>query len=547
MKSEEKSKGMGERSDALALANQAMQPSPDVMTPTLPYGVGIDTHKSFIQVCILYSYKGATHREEREFQTSWNELLKAKHWIVETLEKFNVYQKGENLRYTIESTGCYHIPVCQAIGGTPAIINPVLAGPTRRKTDVLDARTLAHHSIVGLWKESYQLQERDENLRCLIAMRNEAGRNSSRVINRVNNHLLRYGHTLGRNGSVADMLRRPLIEDMCRGLKPFHEDLKPDGIPESVRCIFEDSFKQHDFFKALKDTYHKRALAWIKSNDWPTEKGLLNGKQLLECLLSVPGVGEVTAITWLSVVSDPRRFQFAKQVAAFCGSDPSVKVSAGKTTSHTKRKGNARLHHALKNVASSLVRRHSEPFGQWAYAILRRHRKAGWGRSINALARRIAIGIWHVHRLGAKFSYDQYRFFNTPDVPNIPLAETGIGDRFVSALAEHGLITTGDVAKAYLTSLPQMKGIGVTCLQAVKQWIEQNKKQPLRIPVPELTSQSPPATGVQASTLNAYSQFLEQSPDEAVRSSLSGTPTPRPASSSPPKNTRTASRAKKRT
>lgn len=522
-------------------------PSPDVMTPTLPYGVGIDTHKAFIQVCILYQYKAATHREEQEFTTTWFDLNRARNWIISTLKRFHCFTDNENLRYTIESTGCYHIPVCQALQGTPAIINPVLAGPTRRKTDVLDARTLAHHSIVGLWKESYQLQERDEVLRCLIAMRNESSRNSSRVINRVNNHLLRFGHTLGRDGSVADMLRRPLVEDMCRGMKPFHEALKPDGLPEDVRCIFMDSFSQHDFFKDLKAVYHKRSLAWTAKNQWPTQKGMIDGKALLRHLQSVPGVGEVTALTWLSVVSDPRRFQHPKQVAAFCGSDPSVKVSAGKTTSHTKRKGNARLHHALKNVASSLVRRHSEPFGQWAFAIVRRHRKAGWGRAINALARRLAISLWHVHRLGQDFDYSQYHFFKTPLVPDMPVENMDIGDRYIAALKDMGLKTTCDVARAYLTSIPQQKGIGVQCLLAIKQWIEANKlpDQP-QVPIPELCETQPAETGGKDSTRQVLSAFLDKSPDAHVRTSLD-LPTPPPAKSPPAKRSRTASRAKKST
>lgn len=506
MTSEEQTKAMGD----------------DIVTPTLPYGVGIDTHKAFIQVCIYYQWEHATHRVEDEFQTTWTDLNRAARWIAATLTQHGLFKPGDLLRYTIESTGCYHIPVCQALGGTPSVINPVLAGPTRRKTDVLDARTLAHHSIVGLWRPSYVLPEQVEILRCLVAMRNESVRNASRVINRVNNHLLRFGHTIGREGSVASMQIRPMVEDMCRGIVPMHPAIKPEGIPDKSRRIFTDSYHQHDFFKNLSKEYHKEAIQWVNQNEWPTEKGTINGKLLLGILQSVPGVGELTALTWLSVVSDPRRFSHSKQVAAFCGSDPSVKVSAGKTTSHTKRKGNARLHHALKNCASQLVRRHDDPLGQWGFGILRRHRKGSWGRAINAVARRLAICLWHVHRVGFPFSYEQYRFYLAPDVPDVELEETNLHARYKKMLTDKGLTTTGEVARAFMTTLPQEKGIGVGCLTAVKEWMQENAR-PRSQPNPLLESPPPspppPATGGTGSTRPASSTSRERSPAEAAPNS----------------------------
>jgi hypothetical protein len=57
------------------------------------------------------------------------------------------------LRYCIESTGACHLPALKPFGGIPSVVNP-LAGASHRKTDVLDARTLAHHSTTGFWKAS---------------------------------------------------------------------------------------------------------------------------------------------------------------------------------------------------------------------------------------------------------------------------------------------------------------------------------------------------------------------------------------------------------
>lgn len=486
---------VSELPSSAALADD-IDPPPETMTPTLPYGVGIDTHKTFIQVCILYQTPNATERVEREFKTSWTDLSAARAWIERVLTEKGHFQEGDLLRYVIESTGCYHMPVCQALGGTPTVINPMLAGPSRRKTDVLDARMLAHHSIVALWRPSYVVDVPGEVLRCLLAMRNEASRNASRLINRINNHALRFGHTLGRDGSLADMEQRAIIEDMCRGSTPTSESLGPNGLPEPARCIFLDSYRLYDMYKVMVADYHRKALQFVKANDWPIDGGRIKGKVLLENLISIPSIGEVTALTWLSVIHDPRRFTDKKQVAAFCGSDPSVKVSAGKTTSHIKRKGNARLHHVLKNCASQLVRNHKDPLGQWGYNILRRHRKGSWGRAISAVARRLAIMLWHVHRTGAEFSYEQYRFMLVDPVEEMPIDDMDIHQRYKSMLKEKGLNTSGEVARAFMSALPQQKGIGVACLTAVKTWLDSHK----------VLADQHPASREAASKLNSSTQ-----------------------------------------
>lgn len=532
-----------------------IEPPPETMTPTLPYGVGIDTHKSFIQVCILYQTPTATERVEREFKTTWTDLSAARTWIESTLQKQGHFQAGDLLRYVIESTGCYHMPVCQAFEGTPTVINPMLAGPSRRKTDVLDARMLAHHSIVALWRPSYVVPVAGETLRCLLAMRNEASRNASRLINRVNNHALRFGHTLGRDGSLADMERRAIIEDMCRGSTPTSEALGPNGLPESARPIFVDSYRLYDMYKSMVADYHRKALAFLKANDWPMEGGAIKGKVLLENLTSIPSVGEVTALTWLSVIHDPRRFTDKKQVAAFCGSDPSVKVSAGKTTSHVKRKGNARLHHVLKNCASQLVRNHKDPLGQWGYGILRRHRKGSWGRAISAVARRLAIMLWHVHRTGHPFSYEQYRFMLVDPVEEMPIDEMDIHSRYKQMLKEKGLTTTGEVARAFMSALPQQKGIGVGCLTAVKTWLESHKIQPQQRPSapmespqqPQPQPTSPPKSPMPSggtSLRQVVAAFSSEGKSSAAAAPTSP-PTSKPALSA--KKSRTASRRTKST
>ena len=51
----------------------------------LPYGVGIDTHKKFIQICVLTRHDNELHSTEREARTAWKALQNAADWIRQKL------------------------------------------------------------------------------------------------------------------------------------------------------------------------------------------------------------------------------------------------------------------------------------------------------------------------------------------------------------------------------------------------------------------------------------------------------------------------------
>jgi len=78
-----------------------------------PYGIGIDTHKKFIQVCVLLRQEGGVKRVDRTFSTAWASLCEArdyaewvlnKHGCPEAIEEF----EAVGLRYCGEAhtRGC---------------------------------------------------------------------------------------------------------------------------------------------------------------------------------------------------------------------------------------------------------------------------------------------------------------------------------------------------------------------------------------------------------------------------------------------------------
>jgi len=442
------------------------------------YGVGIDTHSRFIQVCVLRNNGGnAFECAEAKFGVTWDALADAHRW---TLDRVGALIKcPSELAYVIESTGCYHIPVLMAFEGIPSIVNPVLAGPTRRKTDVLDARLLAHHGVTGVWPPSFLANSQLHVLRMLVGQFREARRASLRVSNRVNNFLLRFGHNLTVDGTIGTKRGRAIVEDLIAGrckLATIHpEGLPAESIPWFTACLasHEASQKQHD-------EYIVKAIEYVRGRAWPGGDGhggsVTDGSGLIDLLATVPGVSETVALTWVAEIGDPFRFQNARQVAAFIGSDPSVKVSAGKVTSTTRRKGNERLHYSLLRAAGGRMLATACPLGAWGRSIRGRHKKGGYRKATSAIARRIGVSLWHVHRLGVAYDPTKYTFGLRPTVPDVPIEEMGLG-RAERVLREYGITTSGQVLDAYYDGMATLKGVGEACLNAVRSWLEKTGKR----------------------------------------------------------------------
>ena len=57
-----------------------------------PFGVGLDVHRSFIQVCVIVKRDNRYYEYQKEFMTTWDDVCKAKEWVVSTIETKSVPQ-----------------------------------------------------------------------------------------------------------------------------------------------------------------------------------------------------------------------------------------------------------------------------------------------------------------------------------------------------------------------------------------------------------------------------------------------------------------------
>ena len=227
------------------------------------YGIGIDCHSKFISISIRYRCGNNIEIAQKDFGTAWNDLIEGRDWCIKVLmEKADpIPDMSEPLHYVLESTANYHMPVCMAWGGNPTIINPTLAGATKRKTDRLDSELLALHDQLNIWRECYIPNEDIKTLRVMISERDRCIHDATATGNRINNTIIRFGFTIGKDGSVVrDPSIRALIEDQISDNPSDINDICPMPIPLEVRIVLRSEYKKFDYLNAQSEEWKQKII-----------------------------------------------------------------------------------------------------------------------------------------------------------------------------------------------------------------------------------------------------------------------------------------------
>jgi transposase len=119
-------------------------------------------------------------------------------------------------------------------------------------------------------------------------------------------------------------------------------------------------------------------------------------RQVCEALRKRPGVGLLTAMTFLTEMGDVTRFDNRRQVAAYLGLCPSSSESgdANDRKGHITRQGPGRVRKVLCQAAWAAVRTDTVTRATWE-RIKRGSPKRG-KKAIVAVMRQMAIRLWHV-------------------------------------------------------------------------------------------------------------------------------------------------------
>lgn len=317
--------------------------------------VGIDLHKNSFSVCILNS-EGAIESE------STHGIAPA------SLDAFRCgLRKSDTVCFEVSTSAWeMHDLLCGRVGRI-IVANPMktkLLSGGDPKTDKLDARRLAQLTqdkhIAEVWVPDSETREMREMVRFRQQLTN--------IKTRMGNiRLCRESLEAFKAANPYESLAGPKRSEARELMSKCAQDIE-DATGAQLATL-DSVFTQW----ALSDT---RALR----------------------LMRHPGIGPFVAATYVSAMGDITRFPNPKKAASYTGLVPRVHAS-GETSYNGRitKAGRKELRHALVQAAWIAIRCDQE-----LASFYRRIAKArGSGKAIVAVARKIAVRLWHLTVEGA--------------------------------------------------------------------------------------------------------------------------------------------------
>jgi len=329
--------------------------------------IGLDVHRDFCEVAI---WEKGTVRSAPKVQTR-----------PEALESF-ARELGPADRVALEATG-NALAVARII--KPHVAEAVIVNTRRlkaiaeskQKTDRHDAKTLAQLLAAGMLSGSWQPDETFRALRRRVARRARLAALRARF----KNEILAVLH--------RNLKRRPPMSD------PFgvagRDWLSRQSLPEDERDTVDAALRQIDFITD-EITKLERELA----------RFALESPQARR-LMTVPGVGLITAVAFLAQVGDIARFSDPRQLVGYLGLDPRVRQSGASEaiTGRISKEGSALVRHVLVEAAHTAIR---SPGPLRAFFERVRARR-GHAVAIVAVARKMSTLFWQLLTRGEDYAY----------------------------------------------------------------------------------------------------------------------------------------------
>jgi transposase len=258
--------------------------------------VGLDVHKKTIAYCIK-TISGEVVRQG----TVDAERKALRQWVAELPGPWSGAMEA-----TLFTGWIYDVLKPHAVKlkvAHPQMLKAITAA--KRKNDRADAEKLADLLRVNLLPECTMMPTELRELRRVLRYRAMVVRTATQTKNKISGLLMEVG-------AVYDKKR-------LHGRKYFTQLLeRVEDVPESVKELLRMSRGNLELFAAAQ----KRLVKALRSNPLIQER--------VERLMSIPGVGQIMAMTWVLEIGDPARFRSSRQVISYCGLCSAQRESAGK-------------------------------------------------------------------------------------------------------------------------------------------------------------------------------------------------------------------------
>ena len=256
----------------------------------------------------------------------------------------------------------------------PEMLKAITA--SKKKNDATDAEKIADLLRCNLLPQCYMAPEEHRNLRRILRYRNFLVREAVKMKTKTASLLMEVGAEYNKS--------------KLHGTKYFQELLgKLDYVPESIINLLQMTRINMESFSRMQKTL----ICALRTNPKISRR--------VELLMSIHGVGEVTALTWVLEIGDVSRFNRISQAISYCGLCSAQKESAGKTyRGPISKKRNKHLQSVLIEAAKLAPRWNP----QLAEVHERELAKGNRNRATLAVARKLVAYMLAVDRKQQKFT-----------------------------------------------------------------------------------------------------------------------------------------------
>jgi len=295
---------------------------------------------------------------------------------------------------------------CKAVAEVEAIVAALRKFSAEIGQVGFEAGTLTQYLTYGLRKAGFEVvcMEARQVAASLAAMRNKTDRNDARGLAQI----LRTGwyRSVHVKNAQSHQVRALLssrkailtkcidLENELRGL------LKVIGVRLPMRLghgAFDALVREHiqgnpDWAPALLPMLEARTMLYktFLTLEYAV-RGLARKDATCKRLMTVPGIGPVTSLTFKAAVDDPVRFRSSRTVAAHFGLTPR-RFQSGETDNpgHISKSGDPGVRQALYAAAHALMTR-SDAWSTLKAWGLRLAKTRGHKRAVTAVARKLAV------------------------------------------------------------------------------------------------------------------------------------------------------------
>lgn len=335
--------------------------------------IGLDLHRDYVHGCEIRG------KEKRHFR--FPNTPEA--WL-----KFAATMDGD-AHVALEVTGnAYKVhdllsPLCGKVllVNTHAALRKTGSG---RKTDRVDAELMAQKLMLGLLEEVWVPPVAIRELRTLLGYYDQLVRKTVVFQNQIR-------AVVRRNGIKVAMRRLLSPAGRC--------ELERLDLPLADRLAVASAMAMYDAIQQEAARIEREIAHRVQENPG------------VKLLMSITGVGLLTAAVVYAWVGDPSRFKGAKQIARYAGLDPSV-IQSGEVdwVGRISKNGSCLLRHFLVQAAQIIARADQGPLGQYFRGLASRKCR---NKAVIALARKLLVVMWKMLSTGELYrGYKEHLYRN---------------------------------------------------------------------------------------------------------------------------------------